>query len=243
MIANNGGHNVLVVSPQGKLLCKIDVGVAVHGVAVTVCGDIWVSCHNNSSIMLYSGDSSAHKQTLLRTITCKSPWCIAVVPGSDSDDKVNTKRTGGSLVVAMGYAKTVCRFNREGKEMWRTRGPATNDQFGDLYGLVIVDECVYVADADRSRVVVLNTYNGDVLQTFQGSLGMLPRAISFDPVSRVLLVGALTEVQVYTLDGKLIHRLGDKSTPSFKFRYIYGICTGPDGTLFVADWSNNIYMF
>lgn len=109
------------------------------------------------------------------------------------------------------------------------RGIAT-DAAGDLW----------VADEAGGKVVELGT-DGSVLRSWNATRD---GAIAVGPNGGDVYLLNRDEVERFTPDGTLISKWGSTNNSDGKFAEAYGIATGPNGDVYVADtWGNRVEVF
>ncbi len=117
-----------------------------------------------------------------------------------------------------------------------------NYRFG-IFSTLAVDSAgaVFVAQRNGAPVIVLEA-NGDYREQWDASGVTDPHGISIDCRDRVLLVDRdAHEIQIRSLTGAALSRLGTRNTPSFQapFNHPTSAFATPDGEIYVADGYGN----
>lgn len=98
---------------------------------------------------------------------------------------------------------------------------------------------LYVADAGNGRIAVFDDYGNYLLQFGKGVLER-PAAVAVSP-DGIVWVGdqKLQSLFAFTLEGKLLMKVGQPGREDYQFDNIEAIAIDRDGYLFVADSNND----
>jgi DNA-binding beta-propeller fold protein YncE len=116
---------------------------------------------------------------------------------------------------------------------------AGSDSLESPVGVAVGRENVYVADSSLKKVSVYDRH-GRFIRNFTEETFQRPTGLTFDEMSGRLYVAdtAAHQVLVFSADGRLNRRLGQRGTEAGEFNYPAHLWSGADGSLFVVDSLN-----
>eukprot|EP00800_Vazella_pourtalesii_P002103 TRINITY_DN1193_c0_g3_i1.p1 TRINITY_DN1193_c0_g3~~TRINITY_DN1193_c0_g3_i1.p1 ORF type:complete len:433 (-),score=80.95 TRINITY_DN1193_c0_g3_i1:60-1358(-) len=125
---------------------------------------------------------------------------------------------------------TTCSKGSKGGELNNPRGVAVDDS----------TSTIYVADYGNSRVQVFN-YEGVFISNFTDHIHKTdkPYGIALHENSLYITMQGTHTVQHYSVEGKLLKKVGGKGNDKTKFRSPYGVTVSADNIVYVCDYGNN----
>ena len=104
---------------------------------------------------------------------------------------------------------------------------------GDIFVTSYGDHCIYVYDSSGRQKTTIGSHGSGPLQ-FSGPMGI---AINGDIMFVVECAG--NRIHKITLGGEFLGAFGSKGSGKGQFFNPYAICIGPDGRIYVVDYSNH----
>ena len=229
-VTDDGSRCVRLISRDGALMRSIGEGEfdeVMSDVAFDLKGNVWVTDHKKSKVVKMSQDGH-----VLHTIChagskgdrLKHPFGVSVSPEGlvyvcDNDNhRVAVYDEEGNFVFAFGSNGS---------------GPECFDEPRDVaFGS---DGLVYVTDAGNNGVCVWSK-QGTFMRCFSTKDPYF--AAATDDGHLLITSYSRDTVLVYTLEGELVHRFGERGIEKGKFRHPQGICVDGSGKVYVGDPNN-----
>ena len=104
---------------------------------------------------------------------------------------------------------------------------------GDIFVTSRGDHCVYVYDSSGRQKTTIGSKGTGPLQ-FNSPSGI---AINGDIMYVAEHKG--NRIQKITLEGKFLSTIGSEGVSNKLFQHLFAVCIGPDGKIYVAEYSNN----
>jgi sugar lactone lactonase YvrE len=208
-------------------------------------GDLVVASFDSNSVLRYSGDSGAFIDTMVPKASggLSQPFAVLFGP-HDHDLYVSSGFSGGP-----GHDKAILRYDSATGAFLDTFADDTHltSPRGIIFG---PDGNLYVADGDGSgRIVRYNGVSGAFMNEFVSIVGngglAHPQGLVFGPDGRndgkldLYVSGAIDAENVFRYDGTTGAFLG-KYVADGSVKHPGGLAFGPDGNLYVPDFSTNV---
>ena len=104
---------------------------------------------------------------------------------------------------------------------------------GDMFVTSFSNHCVYVYDSSGIQKTTFGSYGTGPLQ-FNSPSGI---AINGDIIYVAEHGG--NRIQKITLEGRFLGTIGSEGVSNKLFQHLFAVCIGPDGKIYVAEYSNN----
>ena len=231
-VTDDDSECVHLLAKDGTLVRSIGKGqltCVLSDVAFDPNGDIWVTDHRGRQTIKLSRDGR-----LVLTTRCASsendllcsPFGITFSPE-------------GLVYICDGGNHRVMVHDEEGTFLFAfgSQGSGPGCFNGPRHVAFGSDGLVYVTDAFNNRVCVW-TKQCTFVRHFKTVHPPYFAAATSD--NHLLVTSYVSDaVMVYTLDGDLVHQLGERGKDEGEFRHPEGICIDDDGLVYVADCNNS----
>jgi len=129
------------------------------------------------------------------------------------------------------------------KKYGKEQASSKPGEFNTPRGIATDNIFIYVCDRDNDRVQVLKSDNGEYHHCWgiEGTGdGQFQRPYSITYSTGLLYVGDNVGVQIFTQEGKYLHRLGKvtRGSGEGEFDHVLGLCI-VEHRLFISDYGNS----